>query len=508
MTRSILNSLIVMIGAGGLALVIGFILALGLSRAQVIGRRTLLFLLGGFLFIPLYVQAGGWNAGFGIQGWWTLSQVTGSREPLRGIHAVVWIHAMACVPSVVLILLCGFNRSIPNREDMAIMDGGKWSVLRRVWLQSNLGWIAAAFAWSLATVGNDMLVSNLYQVRTAVEQFYLDITVGQFSMVQAIVACSPAILLAVIFGIVAAKPLDFRSLERVSSSSTRHWFGSTWETVVWSMFCWTLAGASLFLPMVSLVIKAGWDATRVDGEIQRKWLLSRLTDSVFRSPVEYREEMLWSLQLAVFASTLSIVVALVVVPRLPSNRWLRGSIFGVLALMVAIPGPAVNLILAWLFIEAPLPFLSVLYDRTLIPTVIAVGFRVVPVAIFLVTISWYRWYNTHRDLLALEGPKSRLASLARFLRTTWGTLIIIWLWIAAMSFADFSSYSQLLPPSVTTISKRIFELLHYGVRYQEAGLCLFLAICGMVIGGFAMIRFSEFRQIAASADRLPTRPNE
>ena len=508
MARSILNTLIVMIGSTGLALVIGFILALGLSRAQVIGRRTLLFLLGGFLFIPLYVQAGGWNAGFGIQGWWTLSQVTGSQEPMRGIQAVIWIHATACVSSVVLILLCGFNRSIPNREDMAIMEGGTWSVLRRVWLQSNLGWIAAAFAWSLATIGNDMLVSNLYQVRTAVEQFYLDITVGQFSIAQAIVACIPAILLAVIFGIVAAKPLEFRSLERVSASSGRQWFGKMWETVVWSVICWTLAGASLLLPMVSLVIKAGWDATRVDGVIQRKWLLSRLTEAVFRSPIEYREEMLWSLQLAVFASTLSLVVALVVVPRLPSNRWLRGSIFGVLALTVAMPGPAVNLLLAKFFLEAPIPFLSVLYDRTLIPTVMAVGFRVVPVAIFLVTIGWYRWYNTHRDLLELEGPKSRLTTLARFLRSTWGTLIVTWLWIAAMTFADFSSYSQLLPPSVTTISKRIFELLHYGVRYQEAGLCLFLAICGMVIGGIAMIRFSEFRAITTPTDRLPTRPNE
>jgi iron(III) transport system permease protein len=485
MARSILNSLIVMLGASGLALVIGFIIALGLSRARILGRRTLMFLLGGFLFVPLYVQAGGWNAGFGIQGWWTLSQVAGAQEPLRGIQAVVWIHAMACVPSVALILMCGFSRTIAAREELAMLEGGIGNLLRRVWIQSNLGWIAAALAWSIATVGNDMLVSNLYRVRTAVEQFYLDITVGQFSMAQAVVASVPAVLLAVVFGVVASQPLEFRSLER-GNASTKRWFTEGWQTVVWTLVCWTLTGVAMFLPIVSLIIKAGWDATRVDGRIERKWLISRLAESVFRSPIDYREEMLWSLQVALYSSVASVLIALLVVPRLPKSGWLRGALFGVFALMVAIPGPAVNLMVAWFFLAVPIPIFSEIYDRTLVPTVIGVGFRVVPVTIFLLTIGWHRWFNTHCDLLAMDGPKSNLGTMIRFIKSSWRTLLLVWLWGTALSFADFSSYSQLLPPSVTTISKRIFELLHYGVRYQEAGLCLFLALCGMILGGISM----------------------
>jgi len=490
MTKSILSSLLVMFGASGLALLLGFVIALGLSRAKIVGKPFLFFLLGGFLFVPLYVQAAGWSAGFGTQGWWTLSQVTGSKEPLRGLQAVIWIHAMGCIPAIVLILLCGFNRTIKTREEVAFVEGGIWRTLTRVWIRSNIGWIAAAFAWSLSTVGNDMLVTNLYQVRTAVEKFYLDITVGQYSFVRAAVACIPALILALLCGWFAASPDHFRLLGRLDLSN-RTWFMKLGATICWSVGCWLLIGLSTLLPLANLVIKSGWDATHVGERIERRWLLTRLMESTFGSPLEYGDELRWSLQLSLYASVSCILLAALIVPRIPKSAWLRGIVFGIFGFMLALPGPAVNLIVSWLFLSLPIPILEQCYDRTLIPTVLAINFRALPIAIFLLTISWNRWYNVHQDLLAMEGRKGSIWMIWRYSLASWGTLAIIWLWLFAVSFADFSSYSQLLPPSVTTVSKRIFELLHYGVRYQEAGLCLFLALCGMAIGGIAMMLFSR-----------------
>jgi ABC-type Fe3+ transport system permease subunit len=45
-----------------------------------------------------------------------------------------------------------------------------------------------------------------------------------------------------------------------------------------------------------------------------------------------------------------------------------------------------------------------------------------------------------------------------------------------IAFSNLETYLLILPPGVTTISMRSFELLHYGVQNKEAGLsvCLIL----------------------------------
>jgi hypothetical protein len=188
---------------------------------------------------------------------------------------------------------------------------------------------------------------------------------------------------------------------------------------------------------------------------------------------------------------LGVLLGLAIARWMPASRWWRSLIFGLGCFILALPGPAVNVLLAALFVDTSIPGLGQLYDRTLIPTVLAALFRIGPIAIVLISLGWSRWYLVHRDVLAMEGRVGWFGSSLRFLHANWGYVLLCGVWLFAVAFADFSSFSQLLPPSVTPISKRIFELLHYGVRYQEAGLCLFLAICGMVIGGIAMSRFAS-----------------
>jgi ABC-type Fe3+ transport system permease subunit len=58
-------------------------------------------------------------------------------------------------------------------------------------------------------------------------------------------------------------------------------------------------------------------------------------------------------------------------------------------------------------------------------------------------------------------------------------LFAAWIVLFLLSVADLSAILLVLPPGVTPISTRIFELLHYGVRYQESGICLFLSTASM-----------------------------
>ena len=49
-----------------------------------------------------------------------------------------------------------------------------------------------------------------------------------------------------------------------------------------------------------------------------------------------------------------------------------------------------------------------------------------------------------------------------------------------VSFANLESYLLVLPPSVTPVSMRMFELLHYGVQNKDAGLAMVLILVSIV----------------------------
>ena len=60
-------------GACAIALPLGVVLAVLLFKTDVPGRRAATLLVVGMLFVPLYLVTGAWDAGFGVQGWHTLT---------------------------------------------------------------------------------------------------------------------------------------------------------------------------------------------------------------------------------------------------------------------------------------------------------------------------------------------------------------------------------------------------------------------------------------------------
>jgi iron(III) transport system permease protein len=54
------------------------------------------------------------------------------------------------------------------------------------------------------------------------------------------------------------------------------------------------------------------------------------------------------------------------------------------------------------------------------------------------------------------------------------------------AMADLAASILVVPPGVTTLSIRIFGLLHYGVQDRVAGVCLALAAAFTLLAGTAM----------------------
>src|SRR6185503_498260 len=85
------------------SLPLGTLLAMLLVRTDLPGRKLFAACLAVLLFVPLYLQCAGW----------------------RG---AIWIHAMAAVPWVFLIVSAGLVFVEPDLEESALLDGSPLAV--------------------------------------------------------------------------------------------------------------------------------------------------------------------------------------------------------------------------------------------------------------------------------------------------------------------------------------------------------------------------------------------
>ncbi len=139
-----LNSALLGGSVAVLSLLVGTPLALAIARCDVSGRRLATLVLASLLFIPLYVKAAAWQAVWGVQGWLTTAL---GMQPLTGWPAVIWIHAAASIPWVVLIAAIGFRHVEPELEEDALLDATPSAVLLRVTLRRSWPALAAAACW-------------------------------------------------------------------------------------------------------------------------------------------------------------------------------------------------------------------------------------------------------------------------------------------------------------------------------------------------------------------------
>ena len=125
------------------------------------------------LWTPLYLQAAAWLAGFGVSGWFTvLTAGPYQAGLLDGWPGTIWVHALAAIPWVVLIVGAGLRFVEPELEEAALLDGrrgeycGDADVCRRALA------IGLAAVWVALAAATDMTVTDLFQVRTYAEEIY------------------------------------------------------------------------------------------------------------------------------------------------------------------------------------------------------------------------------------------------------------------------------------------------------------------------------------------------
>ncbi len=491
LTLAVFNTLAVLGLSTVLAVPIGALLAIALQRSNMHGRSWAWVALGSQLALPLYVFAGGWSAGMGLQGWmrWRGSSLLGLaifgsaiESGAGSIVAVSAIHALAAIPWVCIIVSMGLIWAHRSQEEAAIVDGGQWQLLQAgLWPKLRI-WIAASCLWCAMPVLTEMVVTNLYQVPTVAEQIYLDASRGSISSwtyISSVLLCMlPIVAVGLLISRYSPKWSDV-------AASLNHFRGRAMELgkyrVLVSSLAWTMVLLLVVLPMINLLIKAGWKPY-VDtlGLTHYGWSAGRLLTTVRESLTLYSAEFYWSAMLA-GCSTL-MALGLATICRLCSRSRVAQIAVSLLALvMLAVPGPLVGMLIIALMNRSQPAWLGTLYDTTLAAPMLAQQFRLFPLSwllslTILGSVSTQTWEQAELDGLRGMPLFSKIVW-----PQTWSRWLIAAMILVVLSIGELSCSILVLPPGVTTLSMRLFEMLHFGMRHQDSGLCGVLIVLGWLI---------------------------
>ena len=464
--------------------------------------RPILYASCAFLLVPTYAIAAAWSGSGGVQPWLAISPVATAQSPTYAMFVVAWITALARLPVAVLILILALARIPQASIHQATLVGGLRSVLTdliwpRLLNAMALGWLACALITNA-----DMVVSNLYMVESLTERAYLNISLDQKNALVTIAS----LLITLIPTI-----LVFVSLAHTGQIHLRdHRGGHIWaltepSAMIIGIARLTAVGLLILfvgISLVNLIYKSGYSVTahntqkiststesekNVNSEVQAWFSLGKSLRSVIVAPYEFRNEWFWSIYLCMAATIAATVFSLVLYQ---AGKYCSGaSVFinFTLIAMFALPGPIINQFALWLF-NRPTTLASWLYNDTLIPAVFCLQFRLLPIAVLTTWPAINAINHRYGNLMQLDRSRALIGRLLQ-MRIYMLALSMTLLLCFALAMGELSCYLLVLPPGVTPLAMRIFDLLHYAVRFREAGLLVGLTTAGIAVSVLVLRRF-------------------
>ena len=478
------NTFYLAVGTAILAVPAGVVAAIVIHRTDAWGRNAAWFALIALLFVPLYLQAAGWDAWFGRQTWlWQTSHAHANR-----LLAAIWIHAVAAVPWVAMIVGAALMQVTPELEESACLDMPVTEVLVRVTLP--LCWPAILLScwWVFIMTTAEMTVTDLYQVRTYAEEVYTTIpllevgTIGELAIATAPRATWVMVgwvsLSLFLIGSVARHdfPLAGRARLRLGLGPWR---------ILATLAILTITLTITAVPLINLCCDAGSYVEQLSPLAPRRWSAGKFIELLSQSPWRFRREFAWTAIIGASAATVAMVFAIPLAWM--ARRKSLGAALTLLTttLVATIPGPILALMMiSWLNREDS-AFCVWLYDRTILLPVLAGAVRALPVAVM---VTWWgiRTVPTElADMALLDG----LNFFGRIRHIVWPSRreLLIAAWCAAFAFAagDLAATLLVTPPGVSTLSIRVFGLLHAGVDDQVAAICLVNVVVCIVLAMIA-----------------------
>jgi len=497
------NTLFLIGGTLALALPVGTFLAVLLFRTDLPWRRFWIVGTLMVLFVPLPMLMAAWTALFGIDGWWPIAgwRLNQSQAWTIGLYPAVWVHGLAGIPWVVLIVgngLCWIEREL---EEDALLHVGPWSVLWQVTLPRCRGSLAAAALWlSLATFA-EIGITNYLQLPTLAEEVQTQFSSGTREALARSVLLSLPIVLAISGLLLWLTPRLENLLPPLQG-----WLAPPRPFPLGSArwpLAWLLAGFAAVLvltPLASLMWQVGLAGSPRAWSLHQAW--ARLgSDSRVVLPL-----VLQTFATAGAAAFITSGLGLMTCWLARDSRWFRGLVLVLMVFVWSLPGPVigiglketVNAIMDVLEkMHVPIePVKMLLYDGpSPLPVMWAQTVRFLPVATALL----WPWVRTvPRELLEsarLEGARplqEMTAVIWPLVARGFGWTFLI---IAALCLSEVAASNRVETPGWKTFANVLFDRMHYRFASPIAAMCLILLGCLLALFGLGMLCRACLRRI-------------
>jgi iron(III) transport system permease protein len=539
------NTLLLVAGTLALATPPGVVAAVLLYRTDLPLRRVLRFLVVLTLFIPLPLFASGWQAALGSGGWipfssWTTSSpsdpdVSSSgiawKPWAHGLPAAIWIHAVAGLPWIIVLVGQGLRWVERELEEDALTAAPPWWVLVCVTLPRSRAALGAALIWVALQTATEITVTDMLQVRTFAEEVYNQFVRPDINdttptimaaVARAVVVSVPGTLLIVALVWWAARqweqnlpPLDRLALQ--PWTFTLHWM--RWPCLALAI---ATAGVLVGIPVGSLVWKAGrttapptlpaeaylaWSCTPAAGSPANAasacWWANQAGDA--HSPGQFWSArtaaqhidtvcsvrgslVLDSLWQAAAAGMVCALLAWVTCWLASGSRCFRAFILLLIAVAWSMPGPVIGLglkeTIRWTAGSDVLAS-ALYYGPSPLPVLWADVIRFFPAA---VAVLWPVVRLVPNELLhsARVDGASPFYELRRVVvPLTLLAFIQAGLASGILSLGELSAGKLAATPGSMTFAHEVFVQMHYGVTNDLAALCLVLL--AIVLAGGALV---------------------
>jgi iron(III) transport system permease protein len=334
----------------------------------------------------------------------------------------------------------------------------------------------AAALWTLVLTAGEITITDVYQIRTFAEEIYTGFALGD-ELGDAQRRALPGSLLV---GTLAIAVLwigqTFASRCPTSGQGQAVAFqlgaGRWWAAGLLLLAVLILLG----VPLGNLVHKAGLVVEQSGTERIRIWSVHKLLTTLARSPGKFSQEFTWSMVLGQLTALSTVVIAFVLAWYARPSRLVGAAGWTLAALALAVPGPLLALGVGRLVNQPDSDWLFYLYDRTLLVPWLVLLLRSFPCAYLLATIAVRQINPPLLAAAATDGAAHGLSLLRWLIPLLAPALGAVWLIALSLALGDLSASILAVPPGVTTVAVRVFNLVHYGVEDQLAGLCLWSAL--------------------------------
>ncbi len=499
------NTFYLLAGTLTLALPAGTALAALLYRTDLPCRRTLRFVILWTLFVPLPLFASGWqtvlgSGGYLPLGWWNRSP---DADPLfasaaglwapwgRGIGSAVWIHAVAGLPWVVLLVGQGFRWVERDLEEDALTCLPAWRVFLSVTLVRSSAAIGAAALWVSLLTATEITITDVMQVRTFAEEVYsqlvgpeLDLARGN-PVARAVAVSLPFILGVALLVLIVLRRWERRLPARATLATPPLIYPLGWSRWPLALCTITLVAVLFATPLISLVGRAGWTT---DAGWSARTVLEHLA---LVSRTEWFP-LGGSLLVAVATGVICAGLALPVCWLALDAPWFRWTVLTLMAVAWAMPGPLVGLGLKGaiqLILNATdSAFLAdVLYHGpSALPILWADVIRFFPCAVAVIWPVLRLLPRELRDAAAVDGARPARVFFRLILPLGFPASVRAALAVGVLSLGELSAGKLVSTPGLPTYAEMVFTQMHYGVTNDLAARCLLL-LMAVGLGGLLVL---------------------